>query len=607
METLRRHRIAAAAVLLAGLGLSLSWASWMKWAEPYVDYGFQLYVPWQMNEGQVLYRDIPFLYGPLSQHFDALLFKLFGTQALTLILFNHFLVVIQAGLIFFVLKEIFDDLSGAVCAGLFLSIFAFAQYNDNGNHNFITPYAHEAVHASVLAWAAIAVFLRFLKSGKTGLLFAAGALTGAVLVTKVETLLALSLALSAGLCGWIACERPDRATIFRTVKIGLLGTAVFPAAFFLLYCRWMPPAQALGSVLSHLWVPLQGSVTSDPVFEWFRGTDDLSRNLALIFSAGAMHGTLLAGFALACAGIHRLGKPEHRSRRIAAFWIASAGAAVACYYGIRWVVFFRPLTVYLPLLSGFLIWTAFRSDSHAEDLRTISGRMVVAVFAWVLTLKVAFKIEIFYYGFVLAMPAALFWVGFVLHGLPRFFSRWFGDCGYLKPACVALAVTCGTWHVNQCLKIYAFKTFPVGRGPDVFYDFTPRKDYREKLLQRTLEKIEELKEPGQSLAVFPAGIILNYWTRMPSPTHLYSYNPTNLSATGRAAAQDRFIRNPPDWIILYDSDASLGRGPRLRFGLDYAQPLMAWIQTHYTPQFQAAPPDRSTYGMVILRRNRTAS
>jgi hypothetical protein len=122
-----------------------------------------------------------------------------------------------------------------------------------------------------------------------------------------------------------------------------------------------------------------------------------------------------------------------------------------------------------------------------------------------------------------------------------------------------------------------------------------------------VEKIEELKEPGQSLAVFPAGIILNYWTRMPSPTHLYSYNPTNLSATGRAAAQDRFIRNPPDWIILYDSDASLGRGPRLRFGLDYAQPLMAWIQTHYTPQFQAAPPDRSTYGMVILRRNRTAS
>jgi hypothetical protein len=271
------------------------------------------------------------------------------------------------------------------------------------------------------------------------------------------------------------------------------------------------------------------------------------------------------------------------------------------------VTVFRPLALYLPIFCAALIWASLRPSAEPRTILKNSARLAVAVFAWLMTLKIALKVEIFYYGFVLAMPAALLGIGAAIYGLPRILSRRFGDCRYLTPVLAACALTCGVWHVNQFRSIYAFKTFPLGPDPDWLYDFTPRKDFREKLLQRTAEKLDELKKPGQSLAVFPAGIILNYWTRMPSPTHLYNYNPANLSATGEAQAQERLMKNPPDWIVLYDSDASFGRGPRIRFGTDYALPVMEWIQSHYTPEFQAAPPDRSTYGMVILRRIRSDS
>ena len=62
------------AATFAGL---LAW-SWRKWPDPLVDFGRELYVPWQITEGQVLFRDVASLFGPLSPYLNALWFRLFG-------------------------------------------------------------------------------------------------------------------------------------------------------------------------------------------------------------------------------------------------------------------------------------------------------------------------------------------------------------------------------------------------------------------------------------------------------------------------------------------------------------------------------------------------
>ena len=45
---------------------ALLWWSWRRWPDPLVDFGRELYVPWRINAGQVLYRDLASLFGPLS-------------------------------------------------------------------------------------------------------------------------------------------------------------------------------------------------------------------------------------------------------------------------------------------------------------------------------------------------------------------------------------------------------------------------------------------------------------------------------------------------------------------------------------------------------------
>ena len=75
------------------------WLSWRKWLDPIVDYGREVYIPWQLSQGQVLYRDIAYFNGPLSPYFNALVFKTFGVGLMSLAWVN---IAILGGLTFLI-------------------------------------------------------------------------------------------------------------------------------------------------------------------------------------------------------------------------------------------------------------------------------------------------------------------------------------------------------------------------------------------------------------------------------------------------------------------------------------------------------------------------
>ena len=60
-------------------GLLTLW-SWRRWPDLLVDFGRELYSPWQLAGGKLLYRDVASLFGPFSQYFNAVGFRLFGVS-----------------------------------------------------------------------------------------------------------------------------------------------------------------------------------------------------------------------------------------------------------------------------------------------------------------------------------------------------------------------------------------------------------------------------------------------------------------------------------------------------------------------------------------------
>jgi len=78
-------RVRTAAILLPLLAGAASLAvSWQRWINPFVDSGRELDVPWRLAQGERLYRDVTYYYGPLGPWVNALVLRLSGHRWLAL-------------------------------------------------------------------------------------------------------------------------------------------------------------------------------------------------------------------------------------------------------------------------------------------------------------------------------------------------------------------------------------------------------------------------------------------------------------------------------------------------------------------------------------------
>ena len=75
-------------VIVAATGAAMIAWTWRAWPDPVVDFGRELYVPWRLAEGDVLFRDIAWFNGPLSPYWNALWFRVFGAGLMTLACVN---------------------------------------------------------------------------------------------------------------------------------------------------------------------------------------------------------------------------------------------------------------------------------------------------------------------------------------------------------------------------------------------------------------------------------------------------------------------------------------------------------------------------------------
>lgn len=223
-----------------GLGLAVVWSaltiaavvSWRKWPDLIVDFGLQLYIPWRLADGAVLYRDLFYMAGgPLSQYFHAALFKIFGTSFATLICSNLLITVGLVSLIYLRFRRVTDTVTGTLLAVAVVIGFAFAAYSSGGNYNYLAPYSHEMLHGLTLGILTLALLTHDpCKNNRTTLL-GAGFATGLVALTKPDIFLALMLTLLFffGLA-WRVNRQPVRSRLAASVIF--IGAGLAPLIGF---------------------------------------------------------------------------------------------------------------------------------------------------------------------------------------------------------------------------------------------------------------------------------------------------------------------------------------------------------------------------------------
>ncbi len=587
----------AGLITLAAVSVFFVATSWRKWSDPLIDFGEQLYSAWRLSQGAVLYRDVELLYGPLSQYFNAVIFRIFGPGLIVLAIAN---LVIFAGIsssIYILFRRCWGVIAAWLSILIFISVFGFSHFVDSGNYAYAAPYSHEVIHGVFICLLLCFAFLSWVDNPSGRLSFLVGLLFGLTVVLKPEFIVAGAMVTCvAAAARWRYHGAPKARALFGWAAGALLPTALFTCYFSL----FMPWSQAL-SASSRAWLnSLDSSMTSDPLQMRLLGLDQPWAN----FFVQARAAMLAAAVIFVVAVLVWLFERERRR------WLLLP-ASVSIIAGLVWLgccaidwmqigrCLFALVLVYT-LVCGVLFFWRTRSQ---ENIATAMGRILLGVLATALMARMILNGRIYHYGFYQAALAAVLVPAVMIGELPV----WVGAGGRGRTVAVIATLAIVLPGIANLAKrsqhSMQLKTLAIGTGRDRFYSFPARLEPIGEIVNAVTEVLHE-KGEGETLTVLPEGEFINYLARLPNPVpHAFFY--AGATSNGREAEIVKELdRNPPYWILIISRDL-MGYGIE-RYGEKpgSGQEILRWVEQNYKQVFSIGgdPLDYRERGAVLLRR-----
>lgn len=557
------------ALLAAAFAGLMAW-TWGTWPDVLVDFGRELYVPWQMCEGRVLFRDLAWFNGPLSPHWNAALFRSFGVGLATLVWVNAALFAASLALLHYVVRSCATRGAASVACLVVMLTCGFGQQVGIGNYNQLCPYSHEATHGLLLGLAALALVVRWRGRGPIQLVLGAGLCVGLAFLTKPETFVAALAGSGAALAlyCWSARFRFVRALV--AFALGLLTA---------LLLSWSLLAPSLGSDAAWsatlgAWPQLARSGVSELAFyRTGMGFDAPLENLGkLLLWALGMCGVLLPGVALA----RWLGPRVGARATAGAAALATAGLLAALWPRVPWSQLARPWPLFASLAFALSIVATFRH----RGLARWPAAAGLAAFALAMLAKMLLNARLGQYGFTLALPATALVSVALWSWLPAWLERRSGGGGAALRTSGAMALTalCAV-SLAATKRYHDRKDVELGSGSDRM-----RTDLRGRLVQAALDWLAaqpRATDRPLTVAVLPEGVTVNYLARLANPTPYCNFMPPELLLFGEERIVESFRDSPPDFVLLTHKDTSEYGVPW--FGRDYGRALFRYVMEHYRP------------------------
>jgi len=576
-------------IVIAVAFFCLAYLSWQTWPDILIDYGRELYVPWQLSEGRTLYTEIAYFNGPLSPYLNALWFGLFGPSILTLSVANLVIAAAITVLLYRIVTFISDHTTASVACLMFVLVFAFGQLVRVGNYNYISPYSHEMTHGMLLSLLGLDLLIRARGERRVLFIVGAGLSLGLVFLTKPELFLAAALAQVVGVACLIKVERPAAGKAAALIGAFLASTAAPVLAALILLSTAMGAAEALHGTLGGWPSVFNHELTSLRFYEYSMGMNDPGANLWKMLLWVGGYAVLLVPAAMIDAVV-RGGRGVRLAVCAVVFLVVIAALFVA---DVAWISAFRPLPLLILAAAAIAFIAVAKSPGGTDQAAVAVGRLVMLIFAGSLMGKIVLFSRLHHYGFVLAMPAMMMLIVMLFHDVPTWLVRRRG-CGLVfRAAAVAGLCVVAIVHVRTYFAVYVGKTHHVGSGADLIWAF-PEK--RSEELSGLLDGLDALMIPGDTLAVLPEGVMVNFLTRRANPTPYVNFMPPEFIIFGEDAMLRAFEADPPDMIVVIPKNTSeYGMG---MFGRGYGEALLQWVRDGYQTVAQVGQT------LVLRRRDR---
>ena len=556
--------------------------TWLKWGDLIVDVGREMYVPWQLYLGKMLYRDIHYLYGPFSPYFNAFLFKIFGVSVYSLALSGIITICVVSILIYKISRIFLDRFFSTFTVLTFLLVFAFGQYVYYGNYNFVMPYSYPAIHGIMFAFAALYCFyLSMLKDNKRYKVFYIIFLIAAFLCRiEIGLFLVLSIAILS----------------LRELKyliISCVSAAILYSLFFALSGSPLGKSSILDAAFANI-------NASNPFTSWLLAGEDIFSGLVDMFKSFLYYVFFSVFFA---AGGFILAYTLRVKKIFNRIFCSFSIGLIFTWLGF---IFFRKLFASyamqyksLPLISLLVIlismWGFIRGRYSEKKLFLVG----LCLFSLFLMSRMLFYVWAGHYGFYIALPGLIiyhvFFLGISPEWLREGWSRRFFRFGFMFIFILFIIS-----HLNISMFCYASRTLKIDseKGTLQFVNAD-----RAKRCKELIDFLNINTGERETLVVFPEGLGINFFSGRENPLYFNMYLPLDLA---RGDIVDRIISEMEnkeiDYVALTQRDTTEYGYPA--FGKDYATEIMQYISENYIlyKQFGPFPFTTREYGIALFKR-----
>jgi hypothetical protein len=364
----------------------------------------------------------------------------------------------------------------------------------------------------------------------------------------------------------------------------LAGAPLILAA--LLWLPFLIPAAGRMAASNFLQIIFSNLNLASPFTAFHSGAAALAGNLAVMLKSTAAY-ALLGFLSILLA-------------RLAPALPAAAASCAAAFF-----LFSRLFPAYdwqyrcLPLICLAQFVLSLRKSGEGSKQLFLA---VLSLFSLLMLGRVFFFAWAGHYGFYLLAPGMLVYYIFFLEILPRFFRRpetkTVLRAGFIFLACLFVLA-----HLQVSGFCYRSRTLKIQTPRGTLFAFPVA---REQRLKELIDFLREKTAPAATLAVFPEGLGINFFSGRDNPLYCYSYLPQELS---RPATEEAMLRDlaekQPDYVAIVQRDTS-EYGPA-SFGQDYGGRLSAYISENYElcRQFGPYPFTGAEFGAALLKKRRS--
>jgi 4-amino-4-deoxy-L-arabinose transferase-like glycosyltransferase len=542
--------------------IAMQAVSWRRWISPVTDIGREMDLPLRLMNGELLYRDVYYLYPPFSPYFQSLLYRIFGAHLDVLQMGGAICAALVVWMCYRIARRLMTPSESSLAV---IAVIVVCVFKPGGN--LIWPYAFAALHGLVFALGALLFALRYAESEKRLELASAGVLVGLAAITKQEFAV-------AAVCAVIAVVVWLRRANFKRL-VADLALAAAPAslialpvyAAMLAYIGWKIIVEDCHLFYTHLPASLisynaQRSGLNFPL-----------ESFAQMVGAAAVGVVMLSAAAL-------LGGAPRRPRQARWTWGALNSAliialAIRLIVGEEWDG--SPMRA-LPFLSlGMIVLGWRRGKQKAGDGAAL---FILAVYSLAILARVALRVPSggAFGGFFLPTSLILFCYLF-LRVAPDAVGRWAQD----------LSVARRTRMIGAGMLIALLAATAVVYGARYRYNFdyelkTPRgglfvRHPIGEAFREALDFIAERSTPDDAIAVLPEGSDLAFLGERRMALRLQIFHPGFLDEQGERAEIARLQASRARYALIVNR--SMHEFGANAFGRDYFPTLGRWIDENY--------------------------